>query len=95
LHAKVQDIQSLRGNNLENLLTTWLIIGAVAVAGYFIVKHLILRYMAGGGHFSHRGSDGIAFSSDGVIAGDGSAACGDSGGAACGDGGGGGGGGGD
>jgi hypothetical protein len=79
----------------ENLLMTWLIIGAVAVAGYFIVKHLILRYMARGGRFWHRGSDGMAFSSDGVIAGDGGAACGDGGGAACGDGGGGGGGGGD
>ena len=77
----------------ENLLMTWVVIGAGAVAGYFIIKHLILIYMARGGHFWHRGSDGIAFSSDGVVPGDSSVACGDSS-AACGDGGGGDGGGG-
>jgi hypothetical protein len=73
----------------ENLLMTWVVIGAEAVAGYFIIKHLTLWYMARGGHVHHSGSEGIAF-----FPGDSSVACGDSS-AACGDGGGGGGGGGD
>jgi hypothetical protein len=75
----------------DQLLLTWIAIGAAAVVGYFIIKHLILSYMARGGPFRHSGSDGAGFSSHAGIASGGSADCG-AGGAACGDGGGGGGG---
>ena len=48
-------------------LAVWIIGVAAAVGGYFVLKHLLLRYMSQGGQFYYSGSDNINFSTDGRV----------------------------